>query len=133
MRSWSTPGSSATWLQRYQQHSFEGLKTRQGRGRRPILQAHTDLEAVRRAVQKNRQRVSLAKAELEQELGKVHPVFQEGKAKREIKTLRTVRSGDTMVIIMRPSARIVGGKSLLLFVTPTIVSADNSTVTMTVK
>ena len=97
------------------------------------MQAHTDLEAVRRAVQKNRQRVSLAKAELEQELGKVHPVFQEGKAKREIKTLRTVRSGDTMVIIMRPSARIVGGKSLLLFVTPTIVSADNSTVTMTVK
>ena len=46
------------------------MKTRQGRGRRPILQAQTDLEAVRRAVQKNRQRVSLAKAEREQELGK---------------------------------------------------------------
>jgi transposase len=59
-----------TWLQRYQQHSLDGLKTRQGRGRRPILQTGTDLEAVRRAVQKNRQRVSLARAELEQELGK---------------------------------------------------------------
>ena len=59
-----------TWLQRYQQHRFEGLKTRQGRGRHPILQAQADLEAVRRAVQKNRQRVSLAKAEREQELGK---------------------------------------------------------------
>lgn len=59
-----------TWLQRYQEHSLEGLKTRQGRGRRPILQAETDLEAVRRAVQKNRQRVSLAKAELQEELGK---------------------------------------------------------------
>ncbi len=46
------------------------MKTRQGRGRRPILHTQSDLEAVRRAVQKNRQRVSLAKAELEQELGK---------------------------------------------------------------
>lgn len=59
-----------TWLRRYQEHGLGGLKTRPGRGRRPILQAATDLEAVRRAVQKNRQRVSLAKAELEQELGK---------------------------------------------------------------
>jgi len=59
-----------TWLHRYQQHRLDGLKTRQGRGQRPILQTETDLEAVRRAVQKNRQRVSLAKAELEQELGK---------------------------------------------------------------
>ncbi len=59
-----------TWLTRYQEHGIDGLKTRQGRGRRPILQQTTDLEAVRRAVQKNRQRVSLAKAELEQELGK---------------------------------------------------------------
>ena len=59
-----------TWLMRYQQHSLDGLKTRQGRGRHPILQTETDLEAVRRAVQKNRQRLSLAKAELEQELGK---------------------------------------------------------------
>jgi len=64
-----------TWLQRYQEHSLDGLKldglkTRQGRGRRPILQAETDLAAVRRAGQKNRQRVSLAKAELQEELGK---------------------------------------------------------------
>lgn len=59
-----------TWLARYQEHRLDGLKTRQGRGRRPILQQQTDLEAVRRAVQKNRQRVSLARAELEQELGK---------------------------------------------------------------
>ncbi len=59
-----------TWLKRYQTHRMDGLKTRQGRGRRPILQQKTDLEAVRRAVQKNRQRVSLAKAELQEELGK---------------------------------------------------------------
>ncbi len=64
-----------TWLRRYQEHRnqehrLEGLKTRHGRGRRPILHTQTDLAAVRLAVQKNRQRISLAKAELEQELGK---------------------------------------------------------------
>ncbi len=59
-----------TWLTRYQTQGLEGLKTRQGSGRRPILHTQTDLAAVRLAVQKNRQRISLAKAELEQELGK---------------------------------------------------------------
>jgi len=59
-----------TWLHRYQAHGLDGLKTRRGQGRRPILQADTDLAAVRRAVQNNRQRVSLAKAELTEELGK---------------------------------------------------------------
>ena len=59
-----------TWFARYQAQGMEGLKTRQGQGRRAILQEDTDLEAVRRAVQENRQRVSLARAELEQELGK---------------------------------------------------------------
>ena len=59
-----------TWLVRYQEHRLDGLKTRQGRGRRPILKTETDREAVRRAVQKNRQRISLAKAELQEELGK---------------------------------------------------------------
>ncbi len=59
-----------TWLARYQAQGLDGLKTRRGQGRRPILQAETDLAAVRRAVQNNRQRVSLAKAELTKELGK---------------------------------------------------------------
>jgi len=55
-----------TWLQRYQAHGLDGLQTRQGQGRRAILQTDTDLEVVRHAVQANRQRVSLAKAELAQ-------------------------------------------------------------------
>ena len=59
-----------TWLTRYQQHGLEGLKTKAGQGRQAILKKETDLVAVRLAVQQNRQRVSLAKAELEQELGK---------------------------------------------------------------
>lgn len=58
------------WLKRYQQHGIAGLKVQKGRGRKAILQADTDLAAVRQAVQGSRQRLSLAKAELEQELGK---------------------------------------------------------------
>ena len=49
---------------------MSGLAIRAGRGRRSILQKESDLEAVRRAVQKNRHKVSLAKAELTQEVGK---------------------------------------------------------------
>jgi transposase len=59
-----------TWLRRYQEHGLDGLRTRQGRGRKAILRQETDLAAVRLAVQNSRQRVSLARAELERELGK---------------------------------------------------------------
>ena len=59
-----------TWMKRYQEQGMDGLKTKAGRGRKSILQADTDLAAVRQAVQSSRQRISLAKAELEQELGK---------------------------------------------------------------
>ena len=57
-------------MKRYQQHGLAGLKTKTGRGRKAILQTDTDLATVRRAVEGSRQRISLAKAELEQELGK---------------------------------------------------------------
>ncbi len=53
--------------------------------------------------------------------------------KREIKTLRTVKSGDTMVIIMLPAAHAAGGKRLLLFATPTIVPTGKGAAVMTVK
>jgi len=59
-----------TWLKCYQQHGLAGLHSKARGGRRAILQTETDLEAIRRAVQSSRQRISLAKAELEQELGK---------------------------------------------------------------
>lgn len=58
------------WMKRYQEQGIAGLTLRSGRGRRSILEKASDLEAVRRAVQKNRQKVSLARAELETELGK---------------------------------------------------------------
>jgi len=58
------------WMKRFSQHGVAGLKVAKGRGRKGILNKHNDLEVVRRAVQNSRQRISLAKAELEKELGK---------------------------------------------------------------
>ena len=58
------------WLKRYESEGIEGLRTRPGRGRKPVLDAEKDLPRVKAAVAANRQRVSLAKAELEAELGK---------------------------------------------------------------
>jgi transposase len=58
------------WLKRYQEHGISGLSTQQGQGRKPILDPVEDLEKVRIAVQAHRQRIRVAKAELEAELGK---------------------------------------------------------------
>ena len=58
------------WVKRFEVSGIAGLKTRPGRGRRAILQASTDLSRVQAAVERSRQRIGLAKAELEAELGK---------------------------------------------------------------
>lgn len=58
------------WVKRYLEEGIKGLETRPGRGGKPILKAETDLGRVREAVSRNRQRLSLARAELEIELGK---------------------------------------------------------------
>ena len=58
------------WVARYHEHGLAGLCTKPGRGRKAILDADTDLEQVKAAVRGNRQRVRLAKAELEEALGK---------------------------------------------------------------
>ena len=57
------------WVQRYRAQGIEGLRTKPGRGRRAILE-EADLAQVRAAVQEHRQKISLAKAELEAGLGK---------------------------------------------------------------
>ena len=62
----------------------------------------------------------------------LHLVLLNGTAKREMKTLRTVKSGDTMVIVMPPIGS-AAGKSFLLFVTPAIISTDKGPATMMVK
>jgi transposase len=58
------------WLKRYKAEGIDGLHTKPGRGRKPILDAETDLARVKEAVKANRQRISLARAELEAGLGK---------------------------------------------------------------
>ena len=58
------------WMKRFTEQGIEGLKVAKGRGRKPILRQDTDLPAVKRVIGNNRQRLRLAKAELQQELGK---------------------------------------------------------------
>lgn len=58
------------WLKRYRAEGISGLKVKKGRGRPNILSKTADLETVKKAVKKHRQRISLARAELEVSLGK---------------------------------------------------------------
>lgn len=58
------------WVKRYQTEGIAGLRTKPGRGRKAILDDQADLERVRAAVQDHRQKISLARAELETGLGK---------------------------------------------------------------
>lgn len=55
------------WLKRYEKEGLKGLEVRAGRGRKAILQAK-DLEMVKAQVKGVRQRISLAKSELENSL-----------------------------------------------------------------
>ena len=57
------------WLKRYQKDGIRGLEVAPGRGRKSILKAE-DLPTVQEKVKQARQRLSLAKAELEQTLEK---------------------------------------------------------------
>ncbi len=58
------------WLNRYKLEGINGLLVRAGRGRPSILSAEVDSEAVKEAVKRHRQRISIARAELEESLGK---------------------------------------------------------------
>jgi len=58
------------WVKRYETEGISGLRTKEGSGRAPILRTAEDLARVREKVSLHRQRVGLAKAELEEELGK---------------------------------------------------------------
>jgi transposase len=57
------------WVKRYEARGIKGLQARPGRGRKAILQT-ADLAAVTEAVKKSRQRISLARAELETSFGR---------------------------------------------------------------
>ncbi len=57
------------WLRRYQAEGIAGLKLRSGRGRKAILN-EADLVKVKEVVAEHRQKLSVAREELEQALGK---------------------------------------------------------------
>ena len=57
------------WVKRYKEEGIDGLRTRPGRGRKPIMDS-SDEEAVRRAIEQDRQCVSKAKTAWEQATGK---------------------------------------------------------------
>jgi transposase len=54
-----------SWLKRYKQEGIPGLLTKPGRGRKPLLNKATDEQAVIQAVQANRSRIAMAKAQWE--------------------------------------------------------------------
>jgi len=78
------------WVKRYKSEGIAGLEIRQGRGRKPILSSQEDMAAVRLAVQENRQRLRLAQAALQEELGKA---FSTTTLKRFLKNIVAATNG----------------------------------------
>ena len=58
------------WLVRYADEGIGGLKTKTGRGRKPIINKSTDESKILESVKANRQRLQTAKAEWETQSGK---------------------------------------------------------------
>lgn len=58
------------WVKRYKDFGIEGLITKPGRGRKPILNKETDKESILESVKAHRQRIQTAKAEWEEKSGK---------------------------------------------------------------
>lgn len=81
------------WLRRYEQSGIEGLKTFSGRGRKPILE-EAELDKVKEVVAEHRQKLSLAKEELERALGKS---FSQDTLKRFVKkTLAVTKESESV-------------------------------------
>lgn len=62
--------SVSKWLNRYEEKGIDGLTTKKGQGRKPILNKETDELKIKNQVKKERQRLKNAKDEIEKELGK---------------------------------------------------------------
>jgi transposase len=58
------------WLVRYADEGIEGLKTKTGRGRKPLINKITDEASILESIQSNRQRLQTAKSEWEAQSGK---------------------------------------------------------------
>lgn len=58
-----------SWLKRYNREGIQGLLTKPGRGRKPLINKPIDQQPILDAVKVNRQRLSIAKAEWEAQRG----------------------------------------------------------------
>ena len=63
-----TQTSINKWVKRYEEKGISGLSNKEGQGRKPILNAVEHGVQIRKNVQAERQRLSIAKEELEKEL-----------------------------------------------------------------
>lgn len=78
------------WVKRYELSGIKGLETKQGQGRKAILTKEDDENQVRMAIQKERQRLKLAKEEIEKSCGKK---FSLSTLKRFLKNLSADGNG----------------------------------------
>jgi transposase len=70
LHGYPTQTSINSWVNRYLQSGISGLSNKKGQGRKAILNAELDSEQIRKSVQAERQRLNMAKEELEKELSK---------------------------------------------------------------
>jgi transposase len=72
-----------SWFKRWEKRGICGIRDKEGRGRKPILQAE-DLGLIKRQVQENAQRLRIAREKLKAELGRE---FSTKTLKRFLKSL----------------------------------------------
>ena len=72
-----------SWFKRWETGGIVGLRDKQGRGRKPLLQAE-DLAVIKEKVQENAQRLKIAREKLKAELGRE---FSTKTLKRFLKSL----------------------------------------------
>ena len=95
------------WLRRYINEGISGLHNKPGQGRIPILQPSEDAQSVRSSVAQHRQRISQARAELEDSLGKK---FSEKTLRRFLKNLTADINVSENVLPNRKSKKFMTGK-----------------------
>jgi transposase len=70
LHGYPTQTSINSWVNRYLEHGISGLSTKKGQGRKAILNPALHGEQIRKSVQAERQRLNVAKEELETKLSK---------------------------------------------------------------
>jgi putative transposase len=95
------------WLWRYKQAGITGLATQPGQGRPSILHEAEDAAVVRAAVADHRQRIALARAEVEDQVGKR---FSDKTLRRFLKNLATDISVSASVPPKRRSKKLTTSK-----------------------